>query len=111
MPEVAHLRPNRPAKIEPIDNTELVSQFHDCGGKLLHIRPADGKRGMTFAYRVKGSRIELATAVQHRNDDFTKKMGTKTAIEHFVAGKTVFFPFDKNYRATDMLIATATYLG
>lgn len=86
--------PNEP--VEEIDNTELVETFRAEGGRLYHARPfGSGRRGVTFAFKIKGSRIEFATAVQHRNDTFTKKVGTRTAIEHFHAGKTVFMPLGK----------------
>lgn len=86
---------------EPVNNTELVRVFAEQGGKLLHLRPRQlhngtWTRGMTVAFKVKGGRVELATAVQHRNDTFTKKLGTRTAIEHFNAGKTVHFPMRSN---------------
>lgn len=81
----------------PIDNTELVREFRNRGGCLLHVRPeriygGGWTRGMTVAFMQKSGRIELATSVSHRSDSFTKKIGTKTAIEHFNAGKTIFFP-------------------
>jgi hypothetical protein len=79
--------------VEKIDNTELVSTFHAEGGRVVHVRPDHGKRSMTVAYKLKGSRIEFATSVQNRHDTFTKKIGTKLAIEHFHQGKTVIFPF------------------
>ncbi len=77
---------------EPINNTELVTEFGTEGGRILHIRPSDGNRGMTFAYKRKGGRVTFSTSVQHRHDEFTKKMGTKLAIEHFHDGKTVSLP-------------------
>ncbi len=92
---------------DPIDNTELVEAFRCSGGRLFHVLPTGKLRGMTFAYRVKGSRIEFATSVQHRNDTFTKKMGTKTAIEHFQAGNTVHFPLGKNRVPTECLLYMA----
>lgn len=83
-------------KPEPINNTELVAAFREEGGSILHIRPREyanlRTRGLTVAFKLKSGRVELATAVQHRADDFTKKVGTKTAIEHFHAGKTVTLP-------------------
>lgn len=83
--------------VEPINNNELVLGFRAEGGGVFHIRPRknfDGKwsRGMTVAFKLKGGRAEVATAVTHRVDCFTKKIGTKTAIDHFRAGKTVFLP-------------------
>lgn len=79
-------------KPEPIDNTEAVKQFGLEGGRILHIRPDNGKRGMTFAYKRKGGRVTFSTSVQHRHDAFTKKMGTKLALEHFYEGKTISLP-------------------
>lgn len=93
--KIAADRANRP---EPINNTELIAGFRAEGGNILHIRPRPGKhgevtsRGMTIAYMVKSGRIIVSTSVQHRNDPFTKKIGTRTAIEHFRDGKTVVLP-------------------
>lgn len=85
-----------PNETVEIDNTELVETFRSEGGRLYHARPyGSGRRGVTFAFKIKGSRVEFATAVQHRNDTFTKKIGTKTAIDHFHAGKTVLLPLGK----------------
>lgn len=88
------VKPDDEPKPDPIDNTGLVDAFRAEGGQIVHIVPKrrpDGTytRGMTVAYKRLSGHVELATAVQHRNDVFTKKMGTKTAIEHFHAGKTI----------------------
>jgi len=104
--------PIKEEKPAPIDNSELVKKFREEGGQIIHIRPhryVSGRvsRGVTVAFRVKKSRVEIATAVQHRDDDFTKKIGTKTAIEHFNAGKTIFLPIinDRNVaRLLDRLL-------
>jgi hypothetical protein len=82
---------------DPIDNSELVERFRAEGGQIVHIIPkkllgGQYTRGITVAFKRKSGHIEMATAVQHRNDTFTKKMGTKTAIEHFDAGRTVSLP-------------------
>lgn len=87
-------------KPEPIDNTELVRRFRDEGGQIVHLRPmnmGDEKpsRGMTVAYKSKGTRVEFATSLQHRADPFVKKIGTRTAIAHFDDGKTVTIPMRK----------------
>ncbi len=79
-------------KPTPINNTELVESFRDEGGKIVHLREQGTLRGVTFAYKLKGKRIELATAVTHTVDTFTKKVGTKTAIEHFRAGSVIVLP-------------------
>ena len=95
-------------KPEPIDNTDLVNAFRADGGGILHVRPSvpfmgsKSARGVTIAYRLKGSRVEFATAVQHGSDDFTKKIGTKTAIEHFRAGKAITMPTRRVKRTTDL---------
>ena len=74
-----------------IDNTKIVEDFRLRGGRILHVHDPLG-RGMTLAFIPRSGRVEVATSVQHRNDSFTKKIGTKTAIEHFDAGKTVNLP-------------------
>lgn len=79
-------------KPAPINNTELVEEFRQEGGRIVHFRDDGQQRGTTFAYRLKGKRVEIATALTHTVDTFTKKVGTKVAIEHFRAGKTVFLP-------------------
>lgn len=83
-------------KVDPINNTALVEEFRNEGGRIVHVRETPHNRGVTFAYRVRGRRIEIATALTHSVDTFTKKVGTKTAIEHFRAGKTIFLPFGKD---------------
>jgi hypothetical protein len=88
-----------PAKVEKpvINNTELITRFRAEGGGVFHVRPTAARpRGMSVAYKDKGTRIEFATSVQHGADAFTKKIGTKVAIEHFDAGKTVTVPHSKN---------------
>lgn len=82
----------KPVK-EKIDNTALVEDFRAEGGQITHIHVRNPKaRSMSLAFKDLGSRIELATSVTHRNDTFTKKIGTKVALEHFSSGKTVFIP-------------------
>lgn len=52
-------------------------------------------RPMTIVYRVpqRSDRVlEIATAVLHPLDDYTKKVGAKIAIDNFLAGKTVLVP-------------------
>lgn len=72
------------------NNGELLKAH---GLKLVHIRPHNdfGGRGMTVAYKDANKNvIEIATAIVHTNDTFTKKTGARVAIENFVAGRTVF---------------------
>lgn len=97
---IINSKPERPV----IDNTELVRAFGAGGGRILHIRPYGGRRGMTFAYRQSNSRIEVATSVAHRHDAFTKKVGTQIAINNFLDARTIFLPLSKQTRAE--LVAT-----
>lgn len=93
--------PAAAAKPDPIDNTALVTDFRAKGGLVVHIRPKRNpytgkwKRGGTFAFITKGSRMEVSSALQHSADSFSKKVGTKTAIEHFNAGKTIHLPLSE----------------
>lgn len=82
-----------------IDNTELVSEFRGLGGSVFHV-PAGRfrKKGVTFAYIARNNRMEVSTALQHTNDAFARKVGTKTAIEHFREGKTVHLPLNGDRR-------------
>ncbi len=89
--------------VEPIDNTAIVEAFRLGGGRLFHALPSKNRRGVTFAYVVKKSRVEIATGVQHRHDPFTKKVGTKNAIEHFLAGHTIHLPLGKDKHVTPLL--------
>jgi hypothetical protein len=115
MVKVAYVQGVVKDKPEPIDNTALVEAFRAKGGRLLHI-PADKalngrkRRGLTAAFIIKSGRIEIATGVQHRSDDFTKKVGTKTAIEHFNAGKTIHLPLRGKTVNFDDLASALTWL-
>jgi hypothetical protein len=76
-----------------IDNTALVEAFRKEGGGVMHFVPGKyRRRGMTVAFIPKGSRVVVATSMAHPNDAFSKKMGTKTAIENFAAGKCIVMP-------------------
>lgn len=79
-------------EVVKIDNTEAVQAFSNEEGRILHVRPECGRRGVTFAYKRKGGRVTFATSVQHRHDAFTKKIGTKLALEHFRNGQVVSLP-------------------
>lgn len=78
------------------DNGQLLA---DNNLQVVHIRPDGFRQGMTIAYRPQqhpGQTLEIATAVCSRIDTFSKKVGTKQAVEAFLAGKTVRVP--DNYR-------------
>ena len=101
-------------KAAPVDNTELVKGFLLEGGRVMHFRPdhRDGRvtRGLTLAYKQKSGRLEIATAVQHRSDVFCKKLGTKTALGHFLEGKTVAMPYRGDVPAPVLLRSFAGML-
>lgn len=72
------------------NNGELLEAH---GLKLVHIRPNSDftGRGMTVAYRTLNKNvIEIATAIVHTNDTFSKKVGARIAINNFIAGRTVY---------------------
>ena len=86
--------PNKKAPREKIDNTQLLK---DTGLRIRHFHTVDRfgyprLRDLTVAYKEGRNTVEIATAVVHPSDCFSRKMGTKTACENFVAGKTVVVP-------------------
>lgn len=100
----------KPKTLKPlINNEELVTNFRARGGRVLHVHPEGQSRGVTFAYVDKGSRIEIATGCQHSGDDFTRKIGTQQAINHFNDGKTVFLPKDRSVSPTYFLTSLIRY--
>lgn len=106
MPEVVNAEV-KPAKI---NNKELVSLFNEKGGRVMHVRNRyRNDHGITVAYVRKGNRITFSTAVQHPADDFTKKIGTKTAIEHFNDGKVITLPFHHSNSAKWALLTLVGY--
>jgi len=76
-----------------INNAQLLA---DSGLKVIHVHPFMGDgQPITVAYRPqqhKGHTLEIATSVCSPNDVFCKKVGTKRAIENFLAGHTVRVP-------------------
>lgn len=96
-------------KPDPINNSELVTGFRAGGGKIFHLRPDDyrtiggrPRRGMTVAFVIRSGHVELATAVQHRSDVFARKVGTRTAIQHFQQGKTISLPITTYNKGSEM---------
>lgn len=73
-----------------VNNGNLLTE-HNL--KVMHFRPGYDLPGMTVAYReVNRNVIEIATAITHPNDCFTKKIGTRCAVEAFISGRTAFVP-------------------
>lgn len=81
-----------------INNTTLLAA---SGLRVVHFLPqrlntATGRgEGLTVAYRPVVKRptvIEISTTVCRKGDTFSRKMGTRGAVENFQAGRTVFVP-------------------
>lgn len=104
--KIAEARAKRPIT-EKINNSALLA---GTDARIVHIRkneaiqlqegqePLDqllANRELTIAYKRHGNNIvEIATAITHSQDTFTKKIGTKLACEHFNAGQTVRVPIN-----------------
>lgn len=95
-------------KFEKINNSERLAV---SGVRIVHLLPdrlamaaaaaPEGRMhpsrgtGLTVAYRpsVRSPAVlEIATAICRAGDTFSRKMGTKLAIENFQSGRTVFVP-------------------
>ena len=80
---------------EHIDNTQLLK---DTGLRVRHIRStvnglnSSSTRDVTIAFRDGNNVLEIATSVVNPVDCFSRKVGTKLAVENFLAGKTVRVP-------------------
>lgn len=72
---------------------ELAAIAVAAGLKFFHREPrdySDGQHGLTVAYRVlRRNVIEIATAICHPNDNFSKKEGQAVATSGFIEGNTV----------------------
>jgi len=74
------------------DNNLRVVHF----GPDYRISPKD--RPFTVAYRGLGDMVEVATAVVHPKDKFIRKLGTRTAVDKFIAGNTVKIPVPRHFQ-------------
>lgn len=106
---------------ESVNIGELLKQ-HGLG--VFHVRPDTRdpmlesitgfplKRAMTIVYKLptRGARtLEIATAILHPSDDYTKKVGAKIAIDNFLAGKTVLVP--RKYRRSSPVLSLREMFG
>lgn len=82
-----------------VNNTERVEAFRSDGGRIVH-SIVGRKRPMTFAVIKKGRRLFVATSLCHPNDQFCKKMGTKTALDNYEAGHFVVLPAEGDFNET-----------
>lgn len=107
---------------EPSVNIGELLEKHNLG--VFHVRPdiRDPRleeltgipltRAMTIVYKRpnRGARtLEIATAVLHPLDDYTKKIGAKIAIDNFLAGKTVLIP--RKYRKAPATVTLREFFG
>jgi len=78
---------------------EMLLKAKLCGVSIVHIKEHDGwrKGGMTVAFRKcneykHGRMVEVAVAVCSPEDIFSRKIGTKMALEKFFSNKTIELP-------------------
>ena len=100
-------------KAPKIDNTQLLKE---TGVKIRHFHTIDRfgynrPRNLTVAFKEGRSTLEIATAVVHPSDCFSRKMGTKLACEAFQAGRTVRVPkaldFEHDWSEDKPVLASA----
>lgn len=82
-------------KREKIDNTQLLKE---TGLKIRHFHTGADRfgyprmRNLTIAFKEGRTNLEIATAVVHPSDCFSRKVGTKLACEAFQKGHTIKIP-------------------
>lgn len=82
--------------MDKINNAKALA---DTGLRIIHINKVDtGGRSVTIAYKGTSALVEIATAVTHPDDVFTRKVGTQKAIEAFVAGRTIRVPVPRDWQ-------------
>lgn len=96
----AGIWPNRWMSMEEyLEDTPPVSanEAQTVGILITHARATKGKGGVTIAYRKMNEHkncrmVEVATAYCSPQDIFSKKIGTRKALDNFLAGKTIMVP-------------------
>lgn len=94
-----------PGELKKVKEVKLQSKVQqDCQNskiKILHFV----QEKITFAYEnKKGSDIiKFSTALCHKNDHYTKKIGRELALDNFNAGKTVQFRLAKGLTPENFL--------
>lgn len=83
----------------PEDTRNSGELLVELGLKVIHFRPNTqyGRtlHGLTVVYKElhrNSNVIEVATAIVHPKDTFTKRTGVRLAVKAFVAGRTVCLP-------------------
>jgi hypothetical protein len=75
--------------VEKVDNGDLLKTH---GLSVVHINRVGYGRSVTVAFKSGKSTVQIATAITHPDDTFTKKIGTQKAVEAFLAGKVITVP-------------------
>jgi len=79
------------------------------GLKFIHFRPGrtphgHERRGLTIAYRTpKKHTVQVATAITHPHDTFSKQMGRIVATEHFFTSQRITINFPKDWGVVGFL--------
>lgn len=79
---------SRRPRVEKINNEALLAE---TGLRVVHVETFQGR--ITVAYRPPTSKVlEISTSLCRKGDNFSRKFGTRQAVQHFLAGKTIFIP-------------------
>ncbi len=81
------------------DNGQLLANNNLS---IVHFGPAgqitEKDRSFTVAFRPSGDLVEVAVAIVHPKDKFVRKIGTRTAVEKFLAGETIKIPVPRHFQ-------------
>lgn len=89
---------------------EMLLKAKLCGVGIVHIKSDEGgwrKGGMTIAFKKsnhypRGRMVEVAVAVCSPDDTFSRKVGTKLALEKFFSGEVIELPLLEFYSPQDI---------
>lgn len=89
---------------------EMLLKAKLCGVGIVHIKSDEGgwrKGGMTIAFKksnryARGRMVEVAVAVCSPDDTFSRKIGTKLALEKFFCEEVIELPLLEFYSPEDI---------
>ena len=89
---------------------EMLLKAKICGVGIVHIKSDEGgwrKGGMTIAFKKsnrypRGRMVEVAVAVCSPDDTFSRKTGTKIALEKFFSEEIIELPLLEFYSPEDI---------
>jgi hypothetical protein len=89
---------------------EMLLKAKLCGVGIVHIKSDEGgwrKGGMTVAFKKsnrypRGRMVEVAVAVCSPDDTFSRKIGTKLALEKFFSEQVIELPLLEFYSPEDI---------